>query len=55
MHSSLEAVGLTAALSGALAARGIACNVLAGYVHDHLLVPWDRADEATECLEALSG
>lgn len=55
VHSSLEAVGLTAALSGALAARGIACNVLAGYVHDHLLVPWDRADEATECLEALSG
>lgn len=54
VHSSLEAVGLTAALSGALAARGIACNVLAGYLHDHLLVPWDRADEATECLEALA-
>jgi hypothetical protein len=55
VHSSLEAVGLTAALAGALAARGIACNVLAGYFHDHLVVPWDRADEAIECLEALSG
>lgn len=54
VHSSLEAVGLTAALAGALAARGIACNVLAGYFHDHLVVPWDRADEAIECLEALS-
>jgi hypothetical protein len=54
VHSSLDAVGLTAALATALAERGIACNVLAGYFHDHLLVPLDRADEAVECLEALA-
>lgn len=54
-HSSLEAVGLTAALADALARRGIACNVLAGYFHDHLLVPLDRADEAVEALESLAG
>ena len=54
VHSSLEAVGLTAALSSVLADRGIACNVVAGYHHDHLLVPLDRADEAIECLQALA-
>ena len=54
VHSSLEAVGLTAVLSTALADRGIACNVLAGYHHDHLLVPLDRADEAIEALESLA-
>jgi hypothetical protein len=53
VHSSLEAVGLTAALSAALAERGIAGNVLAGFFHDHLLVPLDRADEAVACLESL--
>lgn len=52
--SALEAVGLTAAVSKALADRGIACNVLAGYHHDHLLVPADRADEAIEVLRDLS-
>jgi hypothetical protein len=55
VHSSLDAVGLTASLAGVLADRGIACNVLAGYFHDHLLVPLDRADEAIAALEALAG
>lgn len=53
-HSALDAVGLTAAVAGALAAEGIACNVVAGYHHDHLFVPADRAEEALELLEALS-
>ena len=47
VFSSLEAVGLTAAISVRLAERGIACNVLAGYHHDHVLVPLARVDEAT--------
>lgn len=54
VHSSLDAVGLTAALATVLAERDIACNVLAGYFHDHLLVPLARADEAVECLESLA-
>ena len=52
VQSSLEAVGLTAAVSARLAAAGIACNVLAGYHHDHVLVPVDRVDEATALLTA---
>lgn len=53
VHSSLEAVGLTASFSAALGAAGIACNVLAGYHHDHLLVPSDRADDAIAALVGL--
>lgn len=55
VHSALEAVGLTAAFSVALAGQGIPCNVLAGYFHDHLLVPEDRAADAVACLEGLAG
>ena len=50
VHSSLEAVGLTAAVSVALAAADIPCNVIAGAFHDHLLVPAARVTEATNCL-----
>jgi hypothetical protein len=53
VHSALEAVGLTAAVSAALTAEGIACNVLAGFHHDHLLVAATRAADAIACLEAL--
>lgn len=53
VHSSLMAVGLTAAVSGALAARGIPANVLAGYYHDHLLVPQERLTEALDALREL--
>lgn len=53
VHSSLEGVGLTAAVAGALARRGIACNMIAARLHDHVLVPSARADEALEVLRAL--
>ena len=55
VHSALDAVGLTAAVSSALARAGISCNVIAGYHHDHLLVPADRAADALEVLSGLSG
>lgn len=50
VHSALDAVGLTAVVSAALADAGISCNVLAGYYHDHLLVPADRVGEAMDIL-----
>jgi len=52
VQSSLVAIGLTAVVSARLAAIGIACNVLAGYHHDHLLVPVDRVDDAIDVLAA---
>lgn len=54
VHSDLEAVGMMAAVAGALAAEGISCNPIAGYHHDHLLVPWDRGEAAREALERLA-
>lgn len=54
VHSALDAVGLTAAVSTELTAHGISCNVIAGAFHDHLLVPAARADEALRALAALS-
>jgi hypothetical protein len=53
VHSSLAGVGLTAAVSRALADAGISCNMVAGYFHDHLLVSYDRADEALAVLARL--
>ena len=53
VHSSLQAVGLTAAVSRQLAQRGISANVLAGYYHDHIFVPAHLADKALEALTEL--
>lgn len=46
VHSSLEAVGLTAAVAGNLAAHGIAANVIAAYFHDHIFVQSNLAERA---------
>jgi hypothetical protein len=51
--TSFELVGLTAAVSTRLAEVGIPANVLAGYHHDHILVPVERADEAIAALRSL--
>lgn len=50
VHSSLEAVGLTATLATRLAERGISANVVAAFRHDHIFVPWDRREEALEAI-----
>ncbi len=50
VHSSLEAVGLTAAVAEQLAKRGISANVIAAYYHDHIFVPANRADDAVQAL-----
>lgn len=53
VHSSLEAVGLTAAVSGKLAANGISANVIAAYHHDHVFVPKNKAQQAIQLLTEL--
>jgi hypothetical protein len=55
VHSSLEAIGLTAAFSGALAAAGISCNVVAGFYHDHIFVGRADAANAMEVLKEVRG
>ncbi len=54
VHSSLEAVGLTAAFAAALGNEGISANVVAAYYHDHIFVPAGDADRAMAALLALS-
>lgn len=46
VHSALDAVGFLARISAALAAQGIAYNVVSAFHHDHLFVPRDRLDDA---------
>ncbi len=54
VHSSLEAVGMTAAMATALTEAGISANVVAAYYHDHIFVPWDRRYDAMRAIEALA-
>jgi len=54
VHSSLEAVGLTAAVASKLAEKGISANVIAAYYHDHIFVPAEKADAALSALKELS-
>jgi hypothetical protein len=54
VHSALDAVGLTGAFATALAEAGLSCNVVAGFHHDHLFVPYEQAGQAVEILKALS-
>lgn len=51
VHSSLEAVGLTAAFATKLASYGISANVIAGYHHDHIFVQSTLAEKALQALQ----
>lgn len=54
IHSSLEAVGLTAAFSTALTKQNISCNVVAGFYHDHIFVDAKDAKKTIDVLTNLS-
>jgi hypothetical protein len=52
LPTALDAVGITAAVSRALADEGIPCNVIAAVHHDHLFVP---AGDGARAMNALAG
>ncbi|MCA9919302.1 MAG: ACT domain-containing protein [Anaerolineales bacterium] len=54
VHSSLEAVGLTAVIATKLAEHNISANVIAAYYHDHVFVQNGRAEAALAALGKLS-
>jgi hypothetical protein len=54
VHSSLEAVGLTAAVSARLTEHNISANVVAAYHHDHIFVPASVAAQALAALTSLT-
>ncbi|MEG2101331.1 ACT domain-containing protein [Flavobacterium sp. FlaQc-28] len=55
VHSSLEAIGLTAAFSNALSEHEISCNVVAAYYHDHIFIDKKDTVKAMEILSSFSG
>ena len=54
VHSSLEAVGLTAAFSKVISDNGISCNVVAAFYHDHIFVNSQDVGKAMKVLQSLS-
>lgn len=54
VHSSLDAVGLTAAVSTKLTQSNISANVVAAYYHDHVFIAVKDADKALTQLNELT-
>ncbi|MBL4751905.1 MAG: ACT domain-containing protein [Amylibacter sp.] len=53
VFSSLEGVGLTAAVATALGDHDIPCNMVAAFHHDHVFVPSEMCDQAMKVLISL--
>ena len=53
VYSDLMAVGFLVKIADALAKEKISVNAFSAYHHDHLLVPWERKEDALKALERL--
>lgn len=53
VHSSLEAIGFIARITGELAKAGISINPIAGFYHDHIFVPDGQEHDAVRVLEQI--
>ena len=54
VNSSLSAVGLTAMFSNELTKHEISCNVVAGALHDHIFVEYEKREKALTALLSLT-
>lgn len=54
VHSSLNAVGLTAVVASKLKDNNISANVIAAYYHDHIFIQSNLAEKAMNCLKELT-
>ncbi|MAF35087.1 hypothetical protein CMO91_04550 [Candidatus Woesearchaeota archaeon] len=54
VHSDLTAVGFLARITNRLAEEGISVNVVSAYYHDHLFVPYDKAQETMKLLKEMT-
>ncbi|PVA10442.1 ribonuclease H family protein [Pelagivirga sediminicola] len=50
VHSALDAVGFLAKVTTRLAGLGMGVNPVAGFYHDHLFIPAERAEDAMTAL-----
>ncbi len=50
IHTSLNLVGLTAAIATTLAQNGISANVVAAFFHDHIFVQYALREKAISAL-----
>ena len=54
VHSDLAAVGFLAIITKKLAEEGISVNAVSAYYHDHLFVPYEKAERAMKALKEIS-
>ena len=53
-QSELNEIGITAKFSNALSMEKIPCNVVAGFYHDHIFVPYNDRHKAIELIEKIT-
>jgi len=53
-YTCLDAIGILAKVTAALAEAGIAVNAVSAFHHDHLFVPLERAERALSVVRELS-